>query len=481
MVANLGLITCALLAAQTAEQSTWLLTPRLSRGQELVYRGTLAEDALGRQVQFSRSYRLETRVLVLDTSSRGHDVAFFTTLKLRTARTDRSREPAPSSVRLELARISPLGRMNADPGVTLAVPLDGPATVECGLFVEIPRARVSQSEIWEVAEDNRPSHVWKVLGTQVINNTTCVKLEGSQQSEDWNQPRADRTAWRRRDTIWLDPSLGVAYKVERVLDRREPWSGREPTQRSVVQYELQTNIRYPGQLFEGLRREVLQARKFAEEAAPYLPNPAKHGSRPFEAMLVKIDRHLDNAPVTPYRDAILQVKRRVEAARRGESPPEPFEEIGNAKGVAAGQRAPDFVVTNLLTRESVSLHRSLGRPLMMVFYAPGSSRAEEILRFAQRLQDDYYQTATVLGMAVSDDAERVRQQHRDLSLSLPILSAKGLRQSYGVEATPKLVIVDAKGVVRGSYVGWGPETATWARDELRVLLAKDQGARERKN
>ena len=81
MVANLCLITCAFFTAQTAEPSEWLLFPRLSQGQELVYRGSYAEESLGRDVQFSRSYRLESRAFVLDTSARSIDVAVYTVFR----------------------------------------------------------------------------------------------------------------------------------------------------------------------------------------------------------------------------------------------------------------------------------------------------------------------------------------------------------------------------------------------------------------
>src|SRR5260370_26677065 len=157
MVANLCLVTCALLAAQSAERSDFLLLPRLSRGQELVYRGNFSEEAVGRGVQFSRTYRLETRVFVVETPARGLEVALYTVLRLRTARPERD-ESEPSSVRLELVNVDLHGHVRADPGGSLAVPLDGPATVECGAFVELPRGRVAMGQNWEVLAPNRPAH-----------------------------------------------------------------------------------------------------------------------------------------------------------------------------------------------------------------------------------------------------------------------------------------------------------------------------------
>jgi hypothetical protein len=181
---------------------------------------------------------------------------------------------------------------------------------------------------------------------------------------------------------------------------------------------------------------------------------------------------LDHQAPTPYREAVLQVKRRVEAALRGESPPPPpSDETPQALSVATiGRHAPEFVTTNLLTRESTHLQQWLvGRPLLLVFYSPESLAAEEVLRFAK---EKHSQGVAVLGLSVSDDGERIRRQYAELQVAFPILSGKGLRQSYAVDATPKLFVLDADGVVRGSYVGWGPETSASVSEELRMWPRK---------
>jgi peroxiredoxin len=171
---------------------------------------------------------------------------------------------------------------------------------------------------------------------------------------------------------------------------------------------------------------------------------------------------------------VLQVKRRAEAASRGETPAAgPAQDQSHAARIATlDQPAPDFIVTNLLTKETTQLRRWLGRPVLMVFYHPDSATVESVLRFAQGMQNRYHQHLAVLGFAVSDDGERIKRQALDLGLGLPICSGKGLRQTYGVEATPKLIILDAGGVVRGSYLGWGPETAGSIAEELQRWVSK---------
>jgi hypothetical protein len=270
----------------------------------------------------------------------------------------------------------------------------------------------------------------------------------------------------------------MAQRVERVMERREP--GRsEPMQRSVLRYELESNLQYPGQLYTDRRREIQQARSFAESAAPFLATPVKFMPQ-LEALQSKIKHYLDNQPPTPYREAVLQVKRRVDAARRGESPPAPVrDEPSGAPAVAAlGKPAPDFVVPEITGRELARLRRWHGRPLLMVFYNPTSQTAEELLRFAQKVQDTYPERVAVVGLAISEDAERARKQHADLRLTIPIVRGGGLRISYGVEATPRLMLLDAGGMVRGTYVGWGRETPTEVGEELKrwLLPMKEPGA-----
>ena len=63
------------------------------------------------------------------------------------------------------------------------------------------------------------------------------------------------------------------------------------------------------------------------------------------------------------------------------------------------------------------------------------------------------------------------KQRERLRLYVPVLSGTGLRLSYAVEATPKLVVIDAAGLVRGSYLGWGPETPGGVLNDLNDCLA----------
>src|SRR5262249_47010304 len=97
---------------------------------------------------------------------------------------------------------------------------------------------------------------------------------------------------------------------------------------------------------------------------------------------------------------------------------------------------------------------------------------EEVLRFTQSLQEAHRDSVVVLGLAISDDVALVRKQHEDMHLSFPILSGKGLRLTYAVEDTPKLLVLDPAGVLRASFAGWGPETPGGVREEIKRWLQK---------
>jgi peroxiredoxin len=469
MHTTLYLVASVLATAQApVDPADGSLQPRLGRGQELLYRGSFTEEAKGQSVQFSHALKVETRVFVLDVMPQGTDVAFMTVCKGQPARPEGKIEADPTAVRLETARVDPQGRIKHGAGVSLAVPLDGPPTVECGVFVDAPRGRIQPEQTWETADGDRPPRSWTVAGFENMGGVRCLKLIGTQQSDDWERPRADHTAWHRVDTVWMTPKAGYATKVERVIERREP-ARKEANLRSVLRYELESSIQFPGPLFEDRRRDIQQVQALTESVNALLPRAGDIGPKPFEALLKRIDYHTQQYPPTPYRDALKRVQRLAEAGKRGEVPMEkPAEEAPPVSNVISlGKPAPDFLVGDLVTGNSVRLRRWLGRPILLVFYSPNSASADAVLHFAQKTLEGNSEQVVVLGLAVSDDTEKVLKQRASLRLTFPLLSGTGLRLSYAVEATPKLVVLDAAGLVRGSYIGWGPEIPRSVCEDLK--------------
>ncbi len=470
MVATLCLFSMVLVTAQSPARGEWLLAPRLARAQELVYgHGVYIEETNNGPARCTRAFRLDHRVFVLDVTSKGTDVALLTLLRPREGAAEGGRDVPPLSVRLEVIRLDAQGRILSPNSGTLSIPFDGPPTIECGHFVEVPRGRTGLNQAWPAGEEGRPPRTWQAVGTETISGVACVKLVGVQQSDDWEHPRGDHTAWHRQDTVWIETRDGIAQKVERVVQRREP-GHVEPTLRSTLTYELVSSVEYPNKHYEVRKNEILQARDFWERAQPCLANPAKHTAE-LDAVLERIKAHLSRTSPTPYREAVLRVQHRVEAARKGEAFVAPETPAPQVTIAAIGKAAPDFAVPDFSTRDSVRFRNWVGKPILLVFYSPTSVNAGELLRFAQGMHERHHDVLHVVGLAISDDAELVRKQRAELGLAFPTLDGSGLRLTYQVHATPKLVLIDAAGLVQGAYVGWGPELQQDVTGELEGLLA----------
>ena len=131
-------------------------------------------------------------------------------------------------------------------------------------------------------------------------------------------------------------------------------------------------MQYFGRLYDERQHEIVQARAFADAAAPLLTTPAKYGPQ-LAALMNRIAYHLDHQPQTPYREAVLQVKRRVEAAQRGETPPAPWRPTSRRKrraAAAVGAEAPDFLAPDLVGNSTFRLRSIVGKPVLLVFYNP---------------------------------------------------------------------------------------------------------------
>jgi peroxiredoxin len=467
MVLTFCLVACTFAAFDDPGGAEWQITPRLARGEELLYRGSYTEETTGRGVQFTRTQKLETRVFIMDATPRGLDAAILSIVRDQRARTVAGSEAAePVSLRLEVISISPKGKVTTPSGAPLMVPLEGAAPIEASAFVELPRVALRSGDMWETVESGRPARSWKVAGTETVTGTSCIKLVGVQQSDDWDHSRGDRSAWRRVDTIWLAPNLGAALRIERVIEHREP-ARRDPSQKTVTQYTLDNRMVYPDQLAEDRRREVQAVHQLVERVKPFLAAPEKANGKLFDEVLGRIHQHMEKQPATPYRQALTQLQRRVEAASRGEAVLVEYNEDAApaAPVMTTGQPAPDFVATDLTKREATRLRKLLGRPILLVFYNPSSRNAADILRYAQSVLEAHREV-TVLGLAIFGETDQILKQRDDLKLTFPLLAGQGLRFTYAVEATPKFVVLDAQGIVRGSYTGWGRELPTLVNDEL---------------
>ena len=144
----------------------------------------------------------------MDNGPKGMEIAFYTVVRKQASANEHG-EPENCSVRLELAKVDSLGRLTPSNSADFLVPLKTclrcTTLEESGFFVETsPETPLNAGQWWRVGDDRGPDLTWRCLGREVLNGISCLKLEGTQPSDDWNTPRADRSAWRPPGNIvWL--------------------------------------------------------------------------------------------------------------------------------------------------------------------------------------------------------------------------------------------------------------------------------------
>ncbi|QDU18557.1 hypothetical protein [Urbifossiella limnaea] len=445
--------------------------PALERGAEYVYAGTVRESIDRPGTRFRREHELEVRVLVLEKLPGRADAAVLTLL--------RGDDRNPPVARLDLVRIhedgtthlllptgpAPLRFAPDTPGRALPPPpLDAFAPVELGAFP--PRGR---ADTWTTAEHGRPDISWQTGQVKFVSNERCVELRGVQKSATWDRPEGAVTAWERTETVWASTADGSARRVHRVVRHRD---GLNPADaiRVETQYELRTHTRLQGPTFARYRAEVETAYAMGAEAEPLMREAVRLGPQPFAARLARLDEFLkDTAPGTPYREAAQTVRRRLDAARRGEALPAPV--LVPAAAVApvpraeVGRPAPDFRAGDF----RLAAHR--GKAVVLVFFMPGQETAELSLCVADALAKREPGRVAVAPLAVFADPALAAKDVARRRLTVPVHDGSSAADLYGVETFPRFVVVDRDGVVRWVFAGVGAETGYLVREQVDAVLS----------
>ena len=465
MMVSTCLVACTLLAAQPAQASFRLSAPRLSRGQELLYRGSFVEETFKQKTKLVRRFQAENRILVIETFPTGSKIALLTVIQPELNTSPIKNQTAPSTC-LAVAHLDPRGRLTNEQGANFELPVGSLPQSEGGCFVEQPPADSASRQEWFLMVPGLPRHYWRMTKTESVDGQLCYKLIGNQQSEDWDHPSAGKTAWRRQDTVWISPRTNLVIRYERIMEQREPDTS-EPGYRLTANFHLESTLVYPDQLFRDRQAEVTLYRQYSELAEAALREPSLNSPRRLEALSAKIAYHCDIHPPTPYRAALLELKSRLESASRGELPPLGQDSKTPAVSKApslTNSTAPDFVAKDLVSGAQVRLQLLRGKPVLMIFFNPTSSSASDTLRFGQALRQT--NQAHVLGLSVAPGTDTIIKLCRALELDFPIIAGAELRSAYGVDSTPRLIVIDGEGRIQRSFEGWGQETPAIVREEL---------------
>ncbi|OWK43248.1 hypothetical protein FRUB_02847 [Fimbriiglobus ruber] len=469
------------------------------RGDELVYTGEATEAGETFDNRFRKRYELEVRVFVLEVQAGTADCALFTRVRpladpvvagaatvVTGANPDRAN--LPSAVRLDLIRVDARGRvslLSPPPGPppipigpeldTLSpplLPIDTFPTIEHGMFVPLPAGPVALETAWEMADADRPPVVRTAAREGVWNGGRCIETTTTQQTDGWDRVAAVRTGWKRTETVLVSPADGFAVSVSRKIERRD---GSNPSGWVDVQYELRPTAQRVGTRYTEVRREIEAAYCLAQEVAPMLPKAGQLDPQEFRAKMLKIDRFLATASAWPgTRDACTAVRRRCEAATRGEcpalSPPEPARHTVTPR---AGLPAPDFVAHRVDSASQFRLSAERGRPVVLVFFKPESKTSRGALAVAEALSAVYAGRVSVAALAVAAGADAADRQRIAMRLTVPVLDGANAKDSYAIDGYPKFFVVGPDGTLVWQFDGYGGETGYLVKREVDKLLARE--------
>lgn len=296
---------------------------RAQRGDEWTFRGSVAEQVQRLDVRFRRKHDLEVRVFTLDAKAEHTDFAVLTMLRraddlvseavpIVSGTADRD---VPPAVRLDLVRLYGNGSVALLlPSATL--PLVRNEQTPVTMLPGVPLESFSPFEFGVL-----PPRGWTAGTAEFVTGERCVPVHQTRQSPNWADPVGGKTAVQIAESTWLSTRDGSVRRHHRRIEHRDGFR-TVPAVTIETKLEAESQTRVIGRDFDRYAREIEFAYAHGTELAGLLPNAVKLGSRPFEAKMLVVDEYLDRQrPGTPYREAVLSVRRRLDSARSGEAAP----------------------------------------------------------------------------------------------------------------------------------------------------------------
>jgi thiol-disulfide isomerase/thioredoxin len=136
------------------------------------------------------------------------------------------------------------------------------------------------------------------------------------------------------------------------------------------------------------------------------------------------------------------------------SPSDPSRSIVESGSVSVSSPAPIFSLPDI-QGTTAELDDYLGKVVILNFWATWCVPCKEEMPFLDQYGLDHPDSIVILGIAVGDSEEEVRSFLEEMNVSYPILMDKtGVVGSvYHVVGYPTTYFVDAKGIIRGKYIG----------------------------
>jgi hypothetical protein len=461
------------------------LAPRYVPGQELTYVGMALEKQSGLQgAAYEQPYDLETSALVGRIgATKVAELCCYTTIRLPVR--DRDFDAAPfddvAGFRFDHLKVTPAGAASwlAGPrkGKGVSCPAEGWSAGELGFLLEAPAEALPIGASWIVKRGDAPDLNCTVAATDLAEGEACVRVVCKEQSRNW--ARADqRPAWRATSTVWLGQNRGLAVRVHRDYEQRQPGE-TVPSRTVMVKYALAANIAYRGPELQDRLADFELAARVQGDYESLLQGKAE---RPARAVLGTLKHDLKLAAeqqprATPYRSALAEMLRATTAAEAGLAQRRPAPPAPGALAVATlGQPARPWSV-----KEIDGARRSLkdfkGQAVVLVQVNPESTLSRKALTDVLATARAGGAKTIVLAACPKADEATAKKLRDAVPGDYRICQAMSADRAYGVKALPHTIAVDAQGLLRANFLGYGPELVSMvATLNAPALGAKDAPA-----
>ncbi|HEX2721758.1 MAG TPA: TlpA disulfide reductase family protein [Gemmatimonadaceae bacterium] len=154
-------------------------------------------------------------------------------------------------------------------------------------------------------------------------------------------------------------------------------------------------------------------------------------------------------------DGLVERRAFVEVLRKSLVTGDPVTPTLQRTALRLGHRPPNFLFEYAPGRE-VTLRKTAGRPITIVFWRSTSRQSVEMVRHLESIHEDHHDDRPLV-LAVNDgeSAEVARRAAQASRMSSIVVtdSARAISSAYGVNAWPTTIALDSAGAVRGIRFG----------------------------
>lgn len=141
--------------------------------------------------------------------------------------------------------------------------------------------------------------------------------------------------------------------------------------------------------------------------------------------------------------------------------------------------AQDFTLPSLTGGESISLHDYHGDVVYLTFWASWCIPCRQEMPYLAQLWQRHHEAGLqVIGINGDEDSAAARQFAREYDLPFPLVLDPGraVSQLYRVPGYPTHYIVDRRGKIRFSGIGFNLADVAAVTQEIETLLQESAGA-----